>query len=189
MTKIEKISTHISDLFIIKPKVFGDDRGFFFESYNKSDFEKEGINYAFVQDNHSKSVKGVLRGLHFQTSFPQTKLVRVLRVKVFDVDVDIRKDSDTFGKHFSIELSAKNKLMLLIPPGFAHGFLSLTDEVEIFYKVDQYYHPQSDNGIIWNDSDISVNWPLEEIEVTNPILSSKDSKLQSFGAYLDKCQN
>ncbi len=173
----EFIKTEIPDVVLIKPKIFGDQRGFFMETYKKSDFEKAGIETNFVQDNHSKSIKGVLRGLHFQ-KIPkaQGKLVRCLRGKIFDVAVDIRKNSPTFGKWVGFELSEENKYMLWIPPGFAHGFLTLEENTEIFYKVSgAEYSPEHDAGIIWNDQQIGINWPIENIE--NLILSEKDKNL------------
>lgn len=173
----EFIRTEIPEVVLIKPKVFGDERGFFMETYKKSEFEKFGIDTDFVQDNHSRSVKGVLRGLHFQKEpYAQGKLIRCIRGKIFDVAVDIRKGSPTFGKWVGFELSEENKYLLWIPKGFAHGFLTLSDEAEVIYKVSgAEYNPQSEAGIIWNDPDISINWPLEGIEKI--ILSEKDKKL------------
>ncbi len=173
----EFIKTEIPDVILIKPKVFGDERGFFMETYKKSDFEKAGIETNFVQDNHSKSIKGVLRGLHFQKEpKSQGKLVRCLRGRIFDVAVDIRENSPTFGKWVGFELTEENKYMLWIPQGFAHGFLTLEDNTEIFYKVSgSEYSPEHDAGIIWNDEQIGINWPLENIE--NLILSEKDKNL------------
>lgn len=172
--------TEIPDVILIKPKVFGDDRGFFMETYKKSDFEKFGIDTDFVQDNHSKSVKGVLRGLHFQKEpFAQGKLVRCIKGKIFDVAVDIRRGSPTFKKWVGYELSEENKLMLWIPKGFAHGFLTLSEEAEVIYKVSgAEYNPKSDAGIIWNDPDINIKWPLEEIEEV--LLSDKDKNLPTL---------
>ena len=168
----EFIKTEIPEVIIVKPKVFGDERGFFMETYKKSDFKKAGIDTDFVQDNHSKSVKGVLRGLHYQLEpKAQGKLVRCIRGKIFDVAVDIRKGSPTFGKWIGLELSEENKLMLWIPEGFAHGFLTLSEEAEIVYKVSgAEYSPEHDRGIRWNDPDIGIKWPLEG----EPILSEKD---------------
>ncbi len=170
----EFIETEIKGVILIKPRVFGDSRGFFMETYKKSDFEKAGIDTDFVQDNHSKSTKGVLRGLHFQKEpFAQGKLVRCIRGKIFDVAVDIRKGSPTFGKWVGFELSDDNKLMLWIPKGFAHGFLTLSDEAEVIYKVSGgEYAPDYDAGIRWNDPDIGIKWPLDG----EPILSEKDKK-------------
>ncbi|ADY74003.1 dTDP-4-dehydrorhamnose 3,5-epimerase [Desulfurobacterium thermolithotrophum DSM 11699] len=173
----EFIRTEIPEVVIVKPKVFGDERGFFMETYKKSDFEKAGIDTDFVQDNHSKSVKGVLRGLHYQLEpKAQGKLVRCIKGKVFDVAVDIRKGSPTFGKWVGVELSSENKLMLWIPKGFAHGFLTLSEEAEIIYKVSgSEYSPEHDRSIRWNDPDIGIEWPLDG----EPILSEKD-KLAPF---------
>lgn len=173
----EFIKTEIPEVILIKPKVFQDERGFFLETYKKSDFEKAGINAEFVQDNHSKSVKGVLRGLHFQKKpFAQGKLVRCVRGKIFDVAVDIRKGSPTFGKWVGYELSEENKYILWIPEGFAHGFLTLSEEAEVIYKVSGgEYSPQHDAGIIWNDPDINIKWPVNQVKEI--ILSEKDKKL------------
>lgn len=169
----ELISTPIKDLYVIKPRVFGDDRGFFLETYQKQDFEKLGLHYDFVQDNYSKSKRGVLRGLHYQINHPQAKCVRVIKGEVFDVAVDLRKGSETYGKWYGIKLSADNKLMLMIPRGFAHGFLVLSDEAEFMYKCDEYYHPEDEGGIMYNDSDINIEWPQVDAEV---LLSEKDKK-------------
>lgn len=166
--------TYINDLIIIKPKVFGDDRGFFMEVYNKESFKELGLTMEFVQDNHSKSKKGVLRGIHFQTKYPQGKLVRVIKGRVYDVAVDLRKDSNTFGKWFGIELSEENKTMLYIPEGFGHAFLTLEDDTEFLYKTTNVYHPEYDAGIIYNDADIAIEWPDIGCEF---ILSEKDKKL------------
>ena len=148
MSKFKKIETGIDGLYIIEPTVFGDNRGFFLESYNKKGFKEIGITNEFVQDNHSKSKKGVLRGLHFQTKHSQGKLVRVIKGSVFDVAVDLREGSKTFGKWFGVELSAENKKMFFIPENFAHGFLTLEDETEFMYKCTDLYHPEYDSGII-----------------------------------------
>ena len=164
------ISTPIKDLYIIEPQVFGDDRGYFFESYKKEEFDKAGPIYNFVQDNQSKSKKGVLRGLHFQKTHPQAKLVRVIEGEVFDVAVDLRKGSVTYGKWFGAILSGENKKMLMIPRGFAHGFLVLSENAVFTYKCDDVYHPEDEGGIIWNDPDINIKWP----DVQNISLSDKD---------------
>ncbi len=164
--------TKIEGVLIIKPKVFGDNRGFFMETYNENDFKAQGLNYVFVQDNHSKSTKGVLRGLHFQKKHPQTKLVRVIRGEVFDVAVDLRKGSKTYGKWVGEVLSEDNKKMLLIPKGFAHGFVVLSDEAEFVYKCDDVYHPEDEGGIAYNDSEIGIDWPIKD----NLLLSEKDKK-------------
>lgn len=176
----EVIDTYIKEVKVLKPKIFGDERGFFMEVYKKSEFENLGIDTDFLQDNHSKSTKGVLRGLHYQLNpFSQGKLVRCIKGKIYDVAVDIRVGSPTFGKWVGVELSEENKLMIWIPKGFAHGFLTLSDEAEIIYKVSgSEYNPQADRGIIWNDKDISIDWPLENID--NLILSEKDKNLPSL---------
>ncbi|ACN99669.1 dTDP-4-dehydrorhamnose 3,5-epimerase [Sulfurihydrogenibium azorense Az-Fu1] len=170
----EFIKTEIPEVLIVKPKVFSDDRGFFLEFYKESEFKAAGIDTNFVQDNHSKSVKGVLRGLHYQLNpKAQGKLVRCIKGKIFDVAVDIRKKSPTFGKYVAVELSEENKLMLWIPKGFAHGFLVLSEEAEIIYKVSgSEYSPEHDRAIRWNDPDINIKWPID----TYPILSQKDEK-------------
>ena len=166
------IKTDIPDVLIFEPKVFGDERGFFFESFSQKVFEEAvGRKVEFVQDNHSKSAKGVLRGLHYQLEpYAQGKLVRCVVGEVFDVAVDIRKDSPTFAKWVGVNLSAENKRQLWIPEGFAHGFLVLSETAEFVYKTTNYYHPESDRGIIWNDKTINIEWPLQCL----PILSVKD---------------
>lgn len=170
--------TKISGLIIIEPKVFGDKRGYFFESYNQKKFEENISKTSFVQDNESKSSKGVLRGLHFQKPpYAQAKLVRCVEGRVIDVAVDIRKGSPTFGKHFSIELSGENKKQLFIPRGFAHGFAVLSETVIFAYKVDNNYVPEYDSGIKYNDKDLNINWRLNEDEIK---LSTKDNNLSSF---------
>jgi dTDP-4-dehydrorhamnose 3,5-epimerase len=151
--------TRIPDVLLIEPKVFGDDRGFFFESYNQKAFrEATGLNVSFVQDNHSKSAKNVLRGLHYQIEQPQGKLVRVTQGEVFDAAVDIRKGSKTYGQWVGLILSAENKKQLWIPPGFAHGFLTLSETAEFLYKTTEYYSPEHERCIIWNDADIAIEW-------------------------------
>ncbi|EGO8190363.1 dTDP-4-dehydrorhamnose 3,5-epimerase [Escherichia fergusonii] len=169
------IKTEIPDVLIFEPKVFGDERGFFFESFNQKVFEEAvGRKVEFVQDNHSKSCKGVLRGLHYQLEpYAQGKLVRCVVGEVFDVAVDIRKSSPTFGKWVGVNLSAENKRQLWIPEGFAHGFLVLSETAEFLYKTTNYYHPESDRGIIWDDKFINVEWPAYK----NYILSAKDKTL------------
>ncbi len=163
----------IPDVILIEPKIFEDSRGFFMETYKYSEFKENGIEYEFVQDNHSKSKKGVLRGLHYQLRpMEQGKLVRCIRGRIWDVAVDIRKGSPWYKKWVAVELSEENKLMLWVPPGFAHGFIALEDNTEVIYKVTKEYAPELDRGIIWNDPDIDIKWPIE-----NPILSEKDSKL------------
>lgn len=177
MSKFKRIDTPIKGLYIIEPTVFRDHRGFFMESWNKKEFVEIGLDADFVQDNHSRSKKGVLRGLHFQKKHPQGKLVRVIRGKVFDVAVDLRKGSPTFGKWYGIILSDENHLMFYIPEGFAHGFLVLSEEADFFYKCTDFYYPEYDAGIIWNEPDIGIKWPFEEYGIKEPILSEKDSKL------------
>lgn len=176
LSRFTKLPTPIPDLHIIEPTVFGDNRGFFMETYDKKEFYELGIDLDFVQDNHSKSKKGTLRGLHFQNRFPQAKLVRVIKGEVYDVVVDIRANSHTFGKWFGVILSEENKRQFLIPAGFAHGFLALTDIVEFTYKCSDYYHPEDEGGIIWNDPDVTIEWPLEEYGISEPLLSEKDKK-------------
>ncbi len=166
--------TEIDDVILVTPKIFGDNRGFFLESYKKSDFFNNGISIEFIQDNHSKSTKGVLRGLHYQTNpKAQAKLVRCSKGKIFDVAVDIRKTSKTFGKWVGEILSEENKRMLYIPKGFAHGFVVLSNEAELLYKASDEYSPQNDKGIKWNDPDININWGID----FEPIISKKDSNL------------
>jgi dTDP-4-dehydrorhamnose 3,5-epimerase len=174
---LKVIPTNIPDVVIFEPQVFGDDRGFFFESFNHSKFEA-GVNkqVKFVQDNHSRSAKNVLRGLHYQIQQPQGKLVRVVQGAVFDVAVDIRKSSPTFGQHVAVELSAENKRMLWIPEGFAHGFLVLTESAEFLYKTTDYWAPEFERCIAWNDADINIQWPLEG----EAVLSAKDQLGQSL---------
>ena len=169
--------TTIKDLVVIEPKVFEDSRGYFFEAYNKNTFHELGLDYDFVQDNQSYSTKGVLRGLHFQKNFPQAKLVRVIEGEVFDVAVDLRKDSPTYGKWYGVTLSAENKKMFMIPRGFAHGFLVLSDTAVFSYKCDDFYHPNDEGGIMFNDHDIGVEWPKIDVEY---ILSEKDKKHPGF---------
>ncbi len=174
------IKTAIPDVLIFEPKVFGDERGFFFESFNHKLFE-EAVGYpvTFVQDNHSKSSKGVLRGLHYQLPpHAQGKLVRCVAGEVFDVAVDIRKSSPTFGQWVGVHLSAENKRQLWIPEGFAHGFVTLSESAEFLYKTTDYYHRESEGAISWNDPDISIEWPVEGV-----LLSDKDKTAQSFSAY------
>ncbi len=175
MGKFKKEETGIQGLVVIEPTVFPDSRGYFFESYNKRDFEEIGINVTFVQDNQSGSIKGVLRGLHFQKEVPQSKLVRVIKGSVYDVAVDLRTGSPTYGKYYGVILSAENKKQFFIPKGFAHGFLVLSDEAEFAYKCDDFYHPGDEGGLLWNDPSIGIKWPLEEIGgIENIIQSDKD---------------
>ena len=168
--------TEIEGVFIIEPKVFGDSRGYFMETYKEDEFKQAGLNYNFVQDNQSKSHKGVLRGLHFQRKHPQAKLVRVISGEVFDVAVDLRKGSPTYGKWVGVILTSENKKMLMIPRGFAHGFVVLSDTAEFVYKCDEVYHPEDEGGIMWNDPDIGIVWPYKG----EPSLSEKDTKHPSF---------
>lgn len=156
---VEKNVAGIEGLCVIIPAVHGDDRGYFMETYSQRDMEENGIHIQFVQDNQSMSVKGVLRGLHFQKNFPQTKLVRVIKGRVFDVAVDLRKDSRTFGKWHGVELTEENKKQFLIPRGFAHGFLVLSETAEFCYKCDDFYHPNDEGGLAWNDPKIGIQWP------------------------------
>lgn len=171
------IPTEIPDVLIIEPQVYGDDRGFFLESFNQKDFrEKTGVNTTFVQDNHSMSLKNVLRGLHYQIPNPQGKLVRVVNGSVFDVAVDARQSSPTFGQWVGCILSAENKRIFWVPEGFAHGFLVLSERAEFLYKTTNYYYPKYEKTILWNDADLGIDWPLE----TPPILSPKDQAGQPF---------
>lgn len=175
------IATSIPDVLIIEPKVFGDDRGFFFESFNKREFAKlVGRNVDFVQDNHSRSAQNVLRGLHYQIQHPQGKLVRVISGKVFDVTVDIRRSSPSFGKYIAVELSAENKRMLWIPEGFAHGFVVLSDSAEFLYKTTDYWHPEYERCIKWDDSTLQIDWQVS----VPPLLSGKDAQ----GKYLAEAE-
>lgn len=176
MGKFEKQETGIEGLYVIKPTVFEDSRGFFMETYQKKDFAELGITQEFVQDNQSKSTKGVLRGLHFQKEYAQSKLVRVIKGAVYDVAVDLRKDSQTYGKYYGITLTEENKLQFLIPKGFAHGFLVLSDEAEFTYKCDDYYHPGDEGGLIWNDPSIGIQWPLDQIGGEENLIQSEKDK-------------
>ncbi len=174
------IPTEFKDLVIIEPKIFEDERGYFFESFNKNKFQEQGLNFDFFQDNQSKSNYGVLRGLHFQLNpKAQSKLVRVLQGSIWDVAVDLRKNSATFGKWFGLELSAENKKQLLIPKGFAHGFSVLSDETVVLYKCDDYYSPQDERGIIYNDSFLNIDWKIPASKV---VLSAKDEKHPQFNS-------
>ena len=170
------METEIDGVFIIEPKVYGDNRGYFMETYKKEDFTLAGLYYDFAQDNQSKSKKGVLRGLHFQKTHPQAKLVRVLEGEVYDVAVDLRKGSKTYGKYVGVVLSAENKRMFMIPRGFAHGFVVLSDTATFTYKCDELYHPEDEGGIMWNDPEIGIKWP----EVEEVLLSEKDKKHPSL---------
>jgi dTDP-4-dehydrorhamnose 3,5-epimerase len=172
----------IEGLMLVKPKVFQDERGFFLERYNQRVFQEHGIDIEFVQDNHSQSSKHILRGLHFQTSpFAQDKLVWVTRGEVFDVAVDLRRNSPSFGKWQGIVLSEENKHMLLIPKGFAHGFLTLSEKADFFYKTSNFYSKEHDCGLFWNDAEIGIEWPIN-----SPILSEKDQRQPGLTELLDK---
>lgn len=172
---MEFIKTEIPEVVIIEPKVFGDSRGYFFESFNQKQFDRNVQKITFVQDNETKSSKGVLRGLHFQKPpFAQAKLVRCIQGRVIDVAVDIRMGSPTYGKHIAVELSEENKRQLFVPRGFAHGYSVLSEEAVFAYKVDNWYKPEYDSGIIWNDTDLGIDWQLEAHTVR---LSEKDSNL------------
>jgi dTDP-4-dehydrorhamnose 3,5-epimerase len=164
-------ATKLKDCVVIEPKVFGDNRGFFLETFSKQRYQEDaGITLEFVQDNHSRSTQGVVRGLHFQKTKPQGKLVRVVRGAVFDVAVDIRPKSDTFGQWISLELSEQNKKQLWVPPGFAHGFTALSDDTELEYKCTAYYDPEDEGSILWSDPELNIPWPIK-----NPLLSAKDA--------------
>ena len=168
----------IEGLYVIEPTVFKDARGYFVETYNQNDMKEAGLDMVFVQDNQSMSVKGVLRGLHFQKQYPQGKLVRAIRGSVFDVAVDLRTNSETYGKWYGVELTAENKKQSYIPEGFANGFLVLSDEAEFAYKCTDFYHPGDEGGLLWNDETIGVQWPItEDMEV---LLSEKDTKWGKF---------
>jgi dTDP-4-dehydrorhamnose 3,5-epimerase len=176
------MQTPLEGVLVLEPKVFGDARGFFFESFNAREFEQAtGLQRTFVQDNHSKSAKGVLRGLHYQTQHAQGKLVRVTQGAVFDVAVDIRQGSATFGQWFGLELSAENNKQLWIPEGLAHGFLVTSESAEFLYKTTDYYHPEFERSILWNDPSIGIAWPLHLLN-TPPFLEAKDANAQGIEA-------
>ena len=184
MGKITVETCEIEGLKVITPEVIGDARGYFMESYNYNDFKAAGIDQVFVQDNQSASKRGVLRGLHFQKEFPQDKLVRVIKGEVFDVAVDLRPDSPTFGKWHGVILSEENKKQFFLPRNFAHGFLVLSEYAEFCYKCTDFYHPGDEGGLMWNDEAIGVKWPLQEgVEL---IFSERDTKWESFQAYKEK---
>lgn len=174
MGKFNFQKCNIEGLYVIEPTVFGDNRGYFMETYNYEEFKAAGLDMVFVQDNQSKSKKGVLRGLHFQKTYPQGKLVRVISGEVFDVAVDMRKNSKTFGKWFGVLLTKDNKKQFYIPKGFAHGFVVVSDEAEFTYKCTDFYHPEDEGGILWNDEEVGVAWPLEGIN--DLIMSEKDKR-------------
>ena len=174
----------IEGLKVITPTVFGDDRGYFMETYNENDMKEAGLDYVFVQDNQSASKKGVLRGLHFQKEFPQDKLVRVVNGEVFDVAVDLRPGSATFGKWYGVLLSAENKKQFMIPKNFAHGFIVLSDYAEFCYKCTDFYHPNDEGGLLWKDPEIGVEWPMPEgMTEADLTLSDKDQKWSGITAY------
>ena len=184
MGKITVETCGIEGLKVITPTVFGDARGYFVETYNYNDFKEAGIDCEFVQDNQSASKKGVLRGLHFQINYPQDKLVRVIKGEVFDVAVDLRKGSPTFGQWHGVLLSEENKKQFFVPKGFAHGFLVLSDYAEFCYKVTDFYHPNDEGGLMYNDPALGVQWPIPEgMEL---LLSEKDTKHESFEKYIEK---
>jgi len=178
---VKFFDTGIADLLLFEPRVFGDSRGYFFESYNEKQFAEHGITIRFVQDNQSMSSYGVIRGLHFQRApHAQTKLVRVLHGRILDVAVDLRKNSPTYGKHFSAELSSENKKQLLVPKGFAHGFSVLSEKAEVLYKCDAFYNKESESGIIYNDASLNIDW---NIPAGKEIISEKDLRQPSFASY------
>ena len=182
MSNFNFVETKIKDLYIIEPRVFGDDRGYFMETYSKRDFYEAGLTMEFVKDNESKSKKGVLRGMHFQTKNTQGKLVRVTQGAVYDVAVDLRKGSQTYGKWEGILLTAENKKQFYVPEGFAHGFLVVSEEAVFNYKCTNFYSPEYDSGLLWNDKDVAIEWPLDGIE---EILLSEKDKVQKTLKELD----
>jgi len=169
---MKRIDTRLPDVYLLEPRVFGDDRGFFYESWNQRTLAGLGIEANFVQDNHSLSSRNVLRGLHYQIEHPQGKLVRAIQGEVYDVVVDLRKSSPTFGQWEGFTLSAKNKRMVWVPPGFAHGFCVISDTAEFLYKVTDYWHPEAERTLLWNDPALAVDWPLSSA----PILAAKDAQ-------------
>ncbi|MDE7061138.1 MAG: dTDP-4-dehydrorhamnose 3,5-epimerase [Lachnospiraceae bacterium] len=180
MGNLKVTGCEIEGLYVIEPEVREDERGYFIETYNFRDMKEKGLDMVFVQDNQSKSKKGVLRGLHFQIEHPQGKLVRVIKGRVFDVAVDLRNGSATYGKWYGVELSEENKKQFYVPEGFAHGFLVLSDEAEFCYKCTDFYHPGDEGGIAWDDPEIGVQWPIEDgMEI---ILSDRDKKWKGIGA-------
>ena len=184
MGKFTFHKTEIEGVIIIEPTVFGDNRGYFMETYQQQEFQAGGVDTVFVQDNQSKSRKGVLRGLHFQKNYPQGKLVRVINGEVFDVAVDLRKNSKTYGKWVGVVLSAENKKQFFVPKNFAHGFIVLSEEAEFCYKVTDFYHPNDEGGILWNDAEVGVEWPMPEgMTAVDLILSDKDKVQKSFAEY------
>jgi dTDP-4-dehydrorhamnose 3,5-epimerase len=185
MAKFKRIETGIDGLMVIEPTVFRDHRGFFMETYNEQEFEAIGLTATFVQDNHSRSMRGVLRGLHFQTKRPQGKLVRVVKGRAWDVAVDLREGSATFGQWYGLELSEANKRMLYVPEGFAHGFLTLEDGTELLYKCTDYYAPEYEAGIFYRDARLGIRWPFREhgIGEAEVVLSAKDAMLPTMDEY------
>lgn len=175
--KFTRHPTKLQDVTLIKPILFKDSRGFFFESYNKNEFEKIGIATEYVQDNHSCSAKGVIRGLHYQRIHPQEKIVRVIQGSIYDVVVDLRKGSPHYGRAIGVNLSEQDMTMIHIPVGFAHGFLALEDSTHVVYKTSELYYPEYDAGVLWNDPDLGIPWPLKENGIPSPAVSEKDSKL------------
>jgi dTDP-4-dehydrorhamnose 3,5-epimerase len=173
---LKKIPTSLPDVFVLEPRVFGDERGFFFESYNQQNMSKVGIADTFVQDNHSSSSRNVLRGLHYQLKHPQAKLVRVVEGEILDVAVDVRKNSPTFGLWEAVRLSGDNKRMLWIPVGFAHGFRVLSERAQVLYKATDFYSPEHERTILWSDPDLKINWELD----AEPIVSAKDQRGTAF---------
>lgn len=171
--------TAIPDVLLLEPAVHGDERGYFMETFRRSHFLERGIDFDFVQDNQSRSVQGTLRGLHYQREFPQGKLARALSGELFDVAIDIRKSSPTFGQWVGVVLSGENKRQLWIPPGFAHGFYVISESAELSYKCTEYYHPEDDHSILWNDPDIGIEWPLIDAE---PLLSGKDRQASTLAS-------
>ncbi len=180
MGKFKRIDTKIEGVYVIEPTVFGDNRGYFMETYSTAEFEEIGITNNFVQDNQSKSRKGVLRGLHFQKENIQAKLVRCIKGEVFDVAVDLRPGSKTYGQWEGVVLSEENKKMFFVPKGFAHGFLVLTDEAEFTYKCDDLYNPAAEGGLKWDDPDVGIEWPLGDMKVEDLLTSEKDGKWPSL---------
>ena len=180
MGKFKKNETSIEGVYVIEPTVFGDERGYFMETYSETEFAEIGINNKFVQDNQSKSRKGVLRGLHFQKQNSQAKLVRVIKGAVYDVAVDLRPGSPTYGKYEGVMLTEENKKMFMIPRGFAHGFLVVSDEAEFVYKCDDVYNHEAEGGLKWNDPDVGIEWPMEGIEPSELLTSEKDGKWPSL---------
>ena len=188
--KVTENAGGIKGLYVVEPTVFGDNRGYFMETYNYNDFAAAGIDFKFVQDNQSASKKGVLRGLHFQIHYPQDKLVRVIRGEVFDVAVDLREGSETYGKWFGVLLTEENKKQFFIPKNFAHGFIVLSDYAEFCYKVTDFYHPNDEGGLMWNDPDIAVKWPMPEgMGPEDLTLSDKDKVNWSYQEFLEKKKN